>query len=524
MTQLLQTTRLRSKVNPDVAKSAGPLLHGWARRTSRGMVATPRHVRALADYLPVASADVYTSLGGADALDWAHQAIAGLGSEEAVPVVGPDEILVLGLPYGGPKGGKDSDGQYFSPMTDFMDGVNDTPPVMYTHGTQNGFEPEPVGMVTGRWYDRRGGWFKVKLDRHNPRYDQLKSAHSGGYLRASSGVVPASYSFNAGTGHIDTWLVGELSLVDTRDGYRPVNGYAITKAAAEPVLFDDYYGDAVTLDEEKSLWDSLMSILNRLRKIEAADDGLVDNGSVQIENGIVQPVYKAEEKCSPEVNDADMDISYLKAADFGGKKRSALDDSDFALPSERKFPVVDQEDLNSAVRLIGQYKGNASRATIEAGIRRLAKKHNLTLPDSWTKAVEENQLDLESTEEKCLPCEEAKRLGDQLKAELATPAVEKCARCPEAIGWIRGMVKAAKVSPAEAFTLIDRFTSDDAGFDELRNEVEGRTSLGISKARQADLLPNLSIVNPNSGIDPQSTIDPEHMAKQRRLAGLPAKK
>ena len=435
------------------------------------MVATPRHVRALADYLPVASADVYAGLGGADALDWAHKAIEGLGSEETVPVVGEDEILVLGLPYGGPNGGKDSDNQFFSQMTDFMDGVNDTPPVMYTHGTQNGFEPEPVGKVTGRWYDRRGGWFKVKLDKANPRYEQLRSAHSGGHLKASSGVVPASFSFNPGTGHIDTWLVGELSLVDTRDGYRPVNGYAVTKATADTTLFTDYYGDGVMANDAGSISNLVTQFINAIRqhfkdhealvegveKIEDAVEGgdVGDMGNTKL--GFQDQLYKAtaadDIKCRPDMNeDQANDITYLKTEE------------------------------------------------------------------------ETNPLDptTESTEEKCLPCEEAKRKGDLLKAELAAPAtVAKCSRCPEAIDWIRGMVKAAKVAPLEAFQLIDRFSESDDGFDEFKATIEARTSLGISKARQDGL--NLTLVQPNVGIDPETLVDPEHMNKQRRLAGLPTK-
>lgn len=250
---------IQRKISLDGAKAAGPLLHGWAKRTSRSLPSTPRQIRALATYMPLSSAEVYASLGGDETLLWAQDMLSELGLVDPTPTVGPDEILVLGLPYGGPNGGKDDQGQFFSPLTEFMDGVLESPPVMYTHGTSNGFEPEPIGTSTGRWYDQRGGWFKVQLDPGSPRYSQMLEANRLGTLFASTGVVSAAYDADP-SGHINTWLVGELSLVDKRDGYKPVNGYAVTKAVSD-TLFTDYYGDPV---KEGTL---VASILDELRNL-----------------------------------------------------------------------------------------------------------------------------------------------------------------------------------------------------------------------------------------------------------------
>lgn len=310
MSHLIPTTSLRKKVNPDAAKAAGPLLHGWARRTSKGRGSTPRQVRALANYLPTLSSDLYTALGGPETLDWANKAVDAIGLEDSDTTTAEGEILVLGLPYGGPNGGKDSDEQFFSPLTDFLDGIIDSPPVMYTHGTQNGFEPEPIGQVKKRYYDRRGGWFKVQLDPNSPRYTQLLEAHNTNNLRASTGVVPASFSV-APSGHIDTWLVGELSLVDLRDGYQPVNGYAITKATASPILFTDYYGDPVIEDVPMSILDQLKEHLTALLKLVSGEE----RDPIVGEPGIVEPFFKAEdtEKCRPDDNEEmAKDISYIK--------------------------------------------------------------------------------------------------------------------------------------------------------------------------------------------------------------------
>lgn len=203
---------------------------------------------------------MYKSLGGDETHEWVKSIVGNYGEIDVAPALGEDEIAVLGLPYGGPEAGKDASGQWFSPMTEFYDGIIDKPAVFYTHGAENGFEPELIGSVTGSWYDRQGKWFKVKLD-NSSRYGQLVAAHQSNVLRASSGAVPASVTVDPLTGHVDSWLVGELSLVDLRDGYKPVNAYAITKAMPE-VLFEDNYDEPV--EELSTDTNSLILLLQRL--------------------------------------------------------------------------------------------------------------------------------------------------------------------------------------------------------------------------------------------------------------------
>ena len=72
--------------------------------------------------------------------------------------------------------------------------------------------------------------------------------------------------------------------------------------------------------------------------------------------------------------------------------RDKMDDADFAGP-DRSFPIKTQEDLEAAVKSIGRSK--ASPDTIKAGIRRIAKRKGLTLPDSWV----ENEEDMDTTTE-----------------------------------------------------------------------------------------------------------------------------
>jgi len=84
--------------------------------------------------------------------------------------------------------------------------------------------------------------------------------------------------------------------------------------------------------------------------------------------------------------------SLLCAAErFGGKKRSELEDSAFLDPKRRSFPVVDCKNVKAAVSTWGMYKGPMSFDTFKSKLTARASKLGCedTLPDSWSKASEE---------------------------------------------------------------------------------------------------------------------------------------
>lgn len=479
-------------MNPDGVRKAGPLIHNWARRASRAMPSTRRQLIAVHKYLSDPNGDkaVQMSMGGGAVLEWVGNTLDGLEPDDFPDTRNENEIDVLGLPYGGPNGGKDSQGEFFDENTDFLDGEIDHPPVFYTHGTQNGFDTVPVGKIKRRRYDSQGGWFRVELDPLNPRYPQLVEAFNKGKLYASSGVVPASY-LASNDGHIDSWLVGELSLIDTTNGYVPINRYAITKSGtgtkAETFTFEDYFGDNVTGIEEQDTWlQSVKAALNNLMTLIGA------------------------RPCSLPVTT--MPDSPIIKANYGGRERSELDDSDFALPDERKFPIITQSDLDDAVHLIGNYKGPSSEETIRAGIRRLAKKHNLTLPDSWSKSMPD--------EPKCATCEEAARL----KAEISNFVTSRpaCVRCSEAMNWVKAQVVAGKLDPTRAFELIDKFTASDDEFDAIRAQVEVVVGVpGIGTGLKATPIEQISVAGGRgTPSDPQALIDEDWVKKQLANSGI----
>lgn len=66
--------------------------------------------------------------------------------------------------------------------------------------------------------------------------------------------------------------------------------------------------------------------------------------------------------------------------DWPQSKRDKLPAKDFAGP-DQSFPIATQEDLDAAIHSIGRAK---DPETVKAGIRRIAKKKGLKLPDTET--------------------------------------------------------------------------------------------------------------------------------------------
>lgn len=149
-----------------------------------------------------------------------------------------DRVLeVLGAPYYGPRDGKDMDGEYFSPRTDFMLDIGDRRPALYLHGkTPRGVSalaPELIGKAEAVRKDNEGVWFDVRLE-EGGLADRVWEAAQEGRARASSGAV--NYLVRKGdNGEILTWPLAELSVFDIGQGRMPANDFARVQLKA---LFD----------------------------------------------------------------------------------------------------------------------------------------------------------------------------------------------------------------------------------------------------------------------------------------------
>jgi HK97 family phage major capsid protein len=142
---------------------------------------------------------------------------------------------VLGIPYGGPFGGKDAHGEYFTPETDLWLERIPKRPVVYYHGLADGDGvPQVIGEELGWERRAEGVWFRVALDRASELARQVWEAAQRGLARASSGAIGHLVRV-APDGRIITWPVGEMSLLDARQ-HRPANPYAVALIHAKAVF------------------------------------------------------------------------------------------------------------------------------------------------------------------------------------------------------------------------------------------------------------------------------------------------
>lgn len=162
------------------------------------------------------------------------------------------ELDVLGVPFDGPNGGKDVDGEYFSQRTKFHEDKYGLPPAVYYHGfgddKKPSSAPEYIGRATKRWADAQGIWYRVALDKASRFAQRVWEAAKRGAARASSGSI-AHLARVARDGHIDEWPVAELSIFEVDTGKKPANSYAVALPALKAVY--DRAGISLPVDIEQ---------------------------------------------------------------------------------------------------------------------------------------------------------------------------------------------------------------------------------------------------------------------------------
>ena len=145
-------------------------------------------------------------------------------------------LSVLGVPFGGPHEGRDSDGEAFTPDTNIWLKAGDEVPVTYYHGfgpdDPDNWQDDPVAIGRAKYakQDERGHWFDVRLDENEELAQRVLI--SPGTSRASSGAVGHLVRKNADD-TITVWPVGELALFDTNEWRLPANDFAVIEAKAD---------------------------------------------------------------------------------------------------------------------------------------------------------------------------------------------------------------------------------------------------------------------------------------------------
>ncbi|MBI1296670.1 hypothetical protein GC175_17075 [bacterium] len=148
---------------------------------------------------------------------------------------------VLGLPYGGPNRGRDTQGEFFSSRTKFHLDKFPSPPVVHYHGFDDknrpASAPEYIGRAEAPTVKDDGVWWRVVLDKASQTARRIWEAAQKGLVRASTGSAVHLVRYGA-DGHIDEWPVIELSLMDTSRGHNPANSYAVALPAAKAIYSD----------------------------------------------------------------------------------------------------------------------------------------------------------------------------------------------------------------------------------------------------------------------------------------------
>ena len=141
---------------------------------------------------------------------------------------------VLGVPFGGPDGGRDSDGEYFDAATNIYLQEGEARPAFYYHGLgPDGYlqnTPTLIGQAIYKGVTEAGHMFRVTLDKAVAEAKRIWDAARDGLARASSGSVNHLVRVDP-NGHLREWPLAELSLIDADGKRQPANQYAVAVPA-----------------------------------------------------------------------------------------------------------------------------------------------------------------------------------------------------------------------------------------------------------------------------------------------------
>jgi hypothetical protein len=122
---------------------------------------------------------------------------------------------VLAIPFGGPfAGGKDLDGEYFSPRTDIKADWFPTRPVLWHHGGDQVMKDAILGTEDELVKEGDGWWGTMWLDRSARYWAQVSALLAAGKVYGSSGALGHLVQ-KAKDGEILTWPHIEQTLTPT---------------------------------------------------------------------------------------------------------------------------------------------------------------------------------------------------------------------------------------------------------------------------------------------------------------------
>jgi hypothetical protein len=169
----------------------------------------------------------------------AKKQMAALYAHETMPMkaeqLGTAKWRVLAIPFGGPfKGGKDLDGEYFSPRTDIKADWFDKRPVLFQHSKDETVKDATLGTEDDLELEDDGWWATVWLDRANEYWARVNQLLQSGKMYGSSGALGHLVQKNHRSGEILVWPHIEQTLTPT-----PANPFSRLVAAKALDHFSD---------------------------------------------------------------------------------------------------------------------------------------------------------------------------------------------------------------------------------------------------------------------------------------------
>lgn len=168
---------------------------------------------------------------------------------------------VLAIPFGGPGGdfgGKDFDGEFFSPRTDIKEAWMKERPVVFQHAQDEELDDTELGIQTNLTKQDDGWWGELWLNRSARYWAQVDAMLRAGKMFGSSGALSHFVRKDHKTGEILRWPHIEQTLTPT-----PANPLArIT--ASKALAHIDSAGIAID-DSTKSIIADLDALADDLR-------------------------------------------------------------------------------------------------------------------------------------------------------------------------------------------------------------------------------------------------------------------
>jgi hypothetical protein len=186
--------------------------------------------------------------------------------------VGNAKWRVLAIPFGGPfKGGKDTDGEFFSPRTDIKADWFRSRPVIWHHGMDSSLKDTELGTEDDLVKTDEGWWATMWLDRSNRYWEEINKLLAAGKMFGSSGAIAHLVEKDHKTGEILRWPHAEQTLTPT-----PANFYSrIVASKAVDHLTPEGVRELLTdLDSSDDLRSDLPSGGNEAARLRLAGKAL----------------------------------------------------------------------------------------------------------------------------------------------------------------------------------------------------------------------------------------------------------